>query len=226
MQGWALAWAAVLMGLAGLPHCVAMCSAPCAMAAPGPSRQWAFQVGRVAGYAAAGAVAAASAGVLREGVAMSAVLRPLWTLLHLAALAFALWLLWFGRWPVLVRGVRAAAPAAGGWQVLHGPLGALGSGSAGVAWIAWPCVLSQSALLVAALASTPAQGAVVMGAFATASAPALWLGPALRRRLARVRGGGVDAALSVRAAGLLIAGASAWALGHGLWERVAAWCGV
>jgi len=31
-------------------------------------------------------------------------------------------------------------------------------------------------------------------------------------------------AAAVRVAGALLAGSSAWALGHGVWERVLAWC--
>jgi uncharacterized protein len=183
-------------------------------------------VARVAGYAAAGAVAALGVGLLREGLAWSPLLRPLWTLLHLIALAFGLWMLWQGRWPVLLQRGPASPVAAGGWQRVVVPLR---SSAAGALWIAWPCALSQSALLVAALASTPQQGAAVMAAFAIASSPALWLGPALARGL-HVHGGalalGVNAAWPVRVAGACIALGSAWALGHGLWARVAAWCGL
>jgi sulfite exporter TauE/SafE len=229
MTGEALIIAAGLMGLAGLPHCVAMCAAPCAaVAGRGTASQPLFQLGRVTGYAAAGAVAAASVGALREGLAWSPVLRPLWTLLHLAALAVGLWMLWRGAWPAWLQR-RVAAPSASavaGWQRIAMPVRSVGMGAA---WIAWPCALSQSALLVAALASTPPQGAAAMAVFAVASSPALWLGPAVLRRV----GGGVGASGSaiaatwpLRAAGAFIAGGSVWALGHGLWTRVAAWCGL
>jgi sulfite exporter TauE/SafE len=232
MEGLVLAAAAALMGLAGLPHCAAMCAAPCAaVTARGGASQPLFQAARVAGYAAAGAVAAWSVGALREGLSFAPALRPLWTLLHLVALAFGLWMLWHGRWPALLQ--RASAPAddgtlPGGWQRIQGPAR---SACAGALWIAWPCALSQSALLVAALASTPGQGAVAMVAFAMASSPALWLGPLLLQRIAGPRGGAPNAALRtaawpMRAAGALIAAGSLWALGHGLWARVAAWCGL
>lgn len=229
MAAEALIAAAGLMGLAGLPHCVAMCAAPCAaVTRGGASAQPAFQVARIAGYAAAGAVAALSVGWLRDGLAWSPLLRPLWTLLHLLALAFGLWMLWQGRWPVLLRQHRAApsSSAASGWQRMA--VAPLRSAGAGALWIAWPCALSQSALLVAALASTPQHGAAAMAAFAAASSPALWLGPVVVRRL-RARGGalsfGADAAWPVRLAGGCIALGSAWALGHGLWAGFAAWCG-
>jgi uncharacterized protein len=229
MAAEALIAAAGLMGLAGLPHCVAMCAAPCAaVTRGGASAQPAFQFARIAGYAAAGAVAALGVGWLRDGLAWSPLLRPLWTLLHLLALAFGLWMLWQGRWPALLRQHRVAPPsAAGAWQRMA--VVPLRSASAGALWIAWPCALSQSALLVAALASTPQQGAAAMAAFALTSSPALWLGPVLVRRLGASAGAmtfGADAAWPVRVAGGCIALGSAWALGHGLWARVAAWCGL
>lgn len=215
LEGHAIVAAAALMGLAGLPHCVAMCAAPCAAVSRGSPCL--FQGARVVGYGAAGAVAAASVGALRDGLAWAPVLRPLWTLLHLAALAAGLWLLWRGRWPVLVRASPSPALPQG-WQRVSGPAR---SACAGAAWIAWPCALSQSALLVSTLASSAEQGAAAMAAFALASSPALWLGPALLQRFVRT---GSDGTLALRTAGALVAAGSAWALGHGLWERVAAWC--
>jgi hypothetical protein len=220
MDGWALVAAAALMGLAGLPHCAAMCAAPCAaVAGRGAASQPLFQAARVGGYAAAGALAAASVGLLRDGLALAPLLRPLWTLLHLAALAVGLWMLWQGRWPSFAqrRAPSSAAPA--GWQRIALPARSAG---AGALWIAWPCALSQSALLVAALGDTPGQGAAAMAAFALASSPALWLA-ALVARGTRAAGE-MAMAWGVRAAGGLLAAGSAWALGHGLWERVVAWC--
>jgi hypothetical protein len=84
-------------------------------------------------------------------------------------------------------------------------------------------------LLVAALASTPVQGAAAMAAFAVASSPALWMGPAVLRRVTGpvdASGAAVAATWPLRAAGAFVAAGSVWALGHGLWARVAAWCGL
>ena len=226
MEGFALIAAAALMGLAGLPHCIAMCAAPCAaLTRGGAASQALFQAARIAGYAAAGALAAASVATLREGLALSPALRPLWTLLHLAALAVGLWMLWQGRWPSMMqRATVTSLPVApAGWRRITVPVR---SASAGALWIAWPCALSQSALLVAALASSPGHGASAMAAFALASSPALWLGPLLVRRLRPAFSGTalVGAAWPVRGAGALVAIGSGWALGHGLWVRIAAWC--
>ena len=175
-------------------------------------------------------MAAASVGSLAPMGQAVAALRPVWTLVHMGALALGLFLLWQGRQPAWMErlgSARRQTVAADGrrWQVMRGPSR---SGAAGLAWVAWPCGLLQSALLVAALANTPWQGAGVMAGFAVASGAGLVLGPALWWRLAG--NGGVAAAVwlsparAVRLAGAALALASAWALGHGLWVRVLAWC--
>ena len=152
------------------------------------------RLARVAGYAAAGAIAASSVGVLAQLGQVSPVLRPLWTLLHCAALALGLWLLWHGRQPAwlenLGRGARQLAPqqgAQGGWQRLQGPARA---STAGLLWVAWPCGLLQSALMMAALANSAWGGGLAMAAFASASAAGLGLAPWLFARLTRGSGGG------------------------------------
>jgi len=229
MDAGALILATGLMGLAGAPHCAAMCAAPCAAAqracGSGRAVQPAFHAGRVLGYAAAGAVAASGAGAIQHWLAAVPVLRPFWTLLHLAALGLGLWMLARGRMPLWQRRVWAA-PDPGlqpvRWQRAKGPLR---SGVLGMAWVAWPCALLQSALLVALLANRAWEGAAAMTAFALASSPGLVVGPLLLQRIGRRGGAAVaEAAWPVRAAGLALAGGSAWALGHGLWLRVAAWC--
>lgn len=216
----ALLVSAVLMGLAGTPHCLAMCGAACAGITGGRARgAWPFHAGRLLSYAAAGAVAAAGVGALAAVGQAVAALRPLWTLVHVAALALGLFLLWQGRQPAWMAalGSTRTATAQGGWQAVRGPAR---RAAIGLAWAAWPCGLLQSALLVAALANTAWQGALVMAAFALASAAGLVFGPALWWRSA---GAGT---VAVRLAGAMLALASAWALGHGLWLRFAAWCGI
>ena len=236
----ALFFSAVLMGLAGTPHCLAMCGAACTAAAGGGRARnlLPFHLGRLMAYAAAGAVAAASVGSLAAMGQAVAALRPLWTLVHIAALALGLYLLWQGRQPGWMERLgRTRGPVTvdhrGGerWQVVAAPARSTGLG---LAWVAWPCGLLQSALLVAALANTPASGALVMAGFAGASAAGLWLGPALWWRLsggrpavgtAAARSSAIGApSTAVRWAGAALAAASAWALGHGLWMRFAAWC--
>ena len=93
------------MGLAGTPHCAAMCGAPCAAVTQRCGSQArhgllaGFTLGRLLSYAAGGAVVAASVGAVNVLGSMAPVLRPLWTLLHLAVLGLGLWLLFTGRQP-------------------------------------------------------------------------------------------------------------------------------
>ena len=226
----ALLLSAILMGLAGTPHCLAMCGAACIAASGGRQLGLAWlHLGRLLGYALAGALAAASIGSLAVLGQAVAALRPLWTLVHLAALVLGLYLVWQGRQPAWMerlgrpRATAAVAHRGSTWQAIQLPARQAGLG---LAWVAWPCGLLQSALLVAALANTPWHGALVMAGFAVASAAGLALGPALWLRLSggRSLGGALPATLAVRWAGAALALASAWALGHGLWMRVAAWC--
>jgi uncharacterized protein len=174
-------------------------------------------------------LAASSVGALTQLGQLSPVLRPLWTLLHCAALGLGVWLLWQGRQPAwlenLGRGTGRVAPQQaghGGWQRMQGPARAT---SAGLLWVAWPCGLLQSALVVAALANTPWGGAAVMAGFAVTSVAGLTLAP---WAFARLSGGGASAlqvnVWAVRLAGGALAGASAWALGHDLFHRIVAYC--
>ncbi|MCR5882436.1 sulfite exporter TauE/SafE family protein [Rhizobacter sp. J219] len=227
----ALVISAALMGLAGVPHCLAMCGGSSTGVIRACSRGNAghatlgFHLGRLAGYAAGGAVAASSVALLRQLGEAAPALRPLWVLVHLAVLGFGIWLVWTGRQPRWMQGQGRTLPpqlAAEGWQRVQGPARAAG---AGALWVAWPCGLLQSALMVATLAGSAASGAAVMAAFAVVSSAGLVAGPLVWMRL----GGGTTASLAtgqwaVRLAGAGLAAASGWALGHGLWARVVALC--
>lgn len=228
----ALIISAALMGLAGTPHCLAMCGAACTAVTGGRGaggRVVCFHLGRMTSYALAGAVASASVGVLASLGQATAVFRPLWTLLHVAALGLGLFLLWEGRQPDwmerLGRGRSSQATsdfASTGWKAMRGPAR---SAAAGLAWAAWPCGLLQSALLVAALANRPASGALAMAAFAGASSAGLLAGRAVWMGTAGARGRSLAATgWMVRLGGLALALASSWALGHGLWMRIWVWC--
>ena len=147
------------------------------------------------------------------------ILRPLWTMVHVAAFALGVWLAWTARAPAWLSG---ANPRVAAWvdakpiRIVR-RLPATGrAGLVGSCWAAMPCGLLQSALLVAALASGPWSGAMVMAAFASASALGLWLAPQLWSRLRGHGAGARAAAWSVRLAGVLLAVSSLFALWHGL----------
>jgi hypothetical protein len=65
-----------------------------------------------------------------------------------------------------------------------------------------------------------------MAGFALASAPGLIFGPWLLQRLLRGQNAAARERLAVRVAGLMLVLASGWALGHGVWHEVAAFCGL
>jgi uncharacterized protein len=222
----ALVLSALMLGLAGAPHCTAMCGAACAAATRGGrSAAWPFHLTRVAAYASAGALVAAGVGALSALGQLSPALRPLWTLAHAAALGLGLWLLWQGRQPAWLqhfgRAPTLAVPDAQGWQRMQVPLRA---SAAGAAWVAWPCGLLQSALVVAALANTATGGAAVMAVFAAATSAGLIVGPWLWQRLGGQGASRAVVVLATRTAGALLAAASAWALGRDVLPQVLAYC--
>jgi hypothetical protein len=219
-----LVLAGLAMGVASTPHCAIMCSTPCAAVTGGRAgASVGFHLGRLAGYMAGGAVAAASVTALGAWTRSVPALQPLWLLVHLAFLLLGLWWLVAGRMPTrLLRDGSVPlhfVPRRG--HVLR-------ASGIGLAWIAWPCGALQGALLLSALANGAAGGALVMGGFALGSLPALGAAPWLWRRLRSMTGttvgGDRSAAIGYRLAGLTLAASSVWALAHGLRERLAAFC--
>ena len=224
---WPLILAGLALGVAATPHCAVMCGAPCAALTQGGARESSgFHAGRLVSYTAGGALAAASVTLLGTWSQAVPALRPLWTLLHLGFLALGLWWLATGRQPAFLRR-SSAVPV----RVVGRHARSVRAGLAGLAWVAWPCAALQGALVLAALAGSAQGGALVMAAFALASAPGLAAAPWVWARLGAGRGakGGALAPRQVSALGFRVAGASlalvsGWALMHGLWERFAAWC--
>lgn len=230
----ALIATAGLMGLAGAPHCAAMCSAPCGAVArrcAGEHTRAALVGllgGRQLGYMVAGAAAAGGVAVFAALGELAPALRPLWAAVHVAVLGMGLWMLSTGALPAWLGRLRPPVTvAAAGWQPVagpkHMPMAPLRAGAIGTLWVAMPCGLLQSALLVAALANTPWHAAAAMGAFAATSSLGLSAVPALWSRLPA---GERAVGWAVRGAGALLVAASGWALGHGLWQRIAALCAV
>jgi len=217
---------AFVMGLAGAPHCAAMCGAACAGIAQSgsaarPSRAWAFQGGRLAGYSIAGAAVSSAAGGLSWMAQHTQALRPAWTLLHLAVLAWGLTLLVMARQPAWLDAIGRTV-----WSRVR-LLAARGSGTfaTGVLWAFMPCGLLYSALLVASLAGGVAEGALAMALFAGGSSTGLWLAPRLWS-WAREHGNRWRRDLGTRAAGAMLVATSAIALWTIVADRVAAWCGL
>ena len=214
----ALALTGLLMGLAGGPHCVAMCGGACASAglAGGARAVFAFHLGRLAGYAALGAAAAASVRGMGWLALETSALRPLWTLANVAALALGVYLLLRARQPAwLDRAARAVWARAQGGRLGAAPL------AVGLLWALMPCGLLYAALAVAALSGGPLDGALVMALFAVGSGIPLLLGPVLWLRL-RDRAG----QWGIRLAGLALAVSAGWGVWLGVAHESALLCAV
>ncbi len=233
-----LASTALLMGLAGGSHCLVMCAAPCgaltgqggAAQGAGQAVRWmprggvvrrtaAFHAGRLAGYAAAGALAALAMDSLAWLTQQTTALRPAWTLMHVAMMAWGLMMLVQSRQPAWVE--QAGRAVWGRVRPLVGaPAGVL---AAGFLWALMPCGLLYSALLVAALSGGPAEGALTMALFGIGSGVWLVSGPWVWSRL-RSRLDAARTQWGTRVAGGLLCGVAAWALWFDLIYTPSLWC--
>lgn len=225
-----LASTALLMGLAGGPHCIAMCAAPCSVVTGTPQvgapegagaeqrlhwvprggharRLAAYHLGRLAGYATVGAVAAMAMQSLAWLTQQTTALRPVWTLFHVAVLAWGVMMVLQARQPAWVENAGRAV-----WgrvrPLVQAPGGVFATG---FLWALMPCGLLYSALLVAALSGGIWQGALSMALFAAGSGVWLLAGPWLWLHL-RQRMDVLRANWGTRLAGLLLCGVAGWAL--------------
>ena len=263
-----LALTAAAMGLAATPHCATMCAALCAAGSRCSSvesgddapaargsvwhRTAPMLAGRLAGYSVAGALAALFyENLSRLGESMTW-LRPFWGMTQLFLLGLGLLLVVRGAFP------RAVVAWVESWRraaVTPSAVGVEGRGALrrfllALLWPAIPCGVLQAALLVAALSSSPLEGALVMLSFGLASLPGLLLGRGVWERLGRAwsRQGAqeLSAALPdgarpvrfaprvgtpawgetvpLRLAGLVLASTAAWWFFGPHWDAVRAWC--
>lgn len=224
MASYALAATALVMGLAGGPHCTAMCGAACAgivrIGQPSKLSPWVFQAGRLMGYSLAGAVAAELVGSLAWFTSQATALRPVWTLFHGAVLAWGLMLFALARQPAWVSDAGRAL-----WTKMRPLVGARGGlFASGALWSLMPCGLLYSALLVASLNGEAAGGALSMALFAAGSGAWLIAAPRLFRAL-RERADRMRKDWGTRVSGLLLAAAATFALWVDVAHRIAQWCG-
>ena len=230
---------ALLMGLVGGPHCLAMCAAPCHAVIQGhvqavqmhvvgvaelskTKASWSslqFHLGRLLGYGLLGACAAVAMEQIAWFSDRSSVLHPVWVLMHLAILAWGLLMLFQGQQPLWLEKAGRTV-----WSKVQ-PVLSIPGGTllAGAAWALMPCGLLYSAILVAALSGGAVAGAASMVAFAAGGA--LWLVVApyawrwLRGRVSQYR-----ATWGTRAAGGMLVAVSLWALWMDLIYRPSMWC--
>ncbi len=218
-----MAVSALVMGLVGGPHCVAMCGAACAgiarAAGPRSTRAlWTFQFSRLVGYSLMGALAGGTIQGLAWMGQQTAVIRPLWTMMHVAALLLGLILLLNARQPAFIDGWAQAV-----WRKTRPVMTALGAKAPvvlGVGWSLMPCGLLYSALLVASLTASALHGGVVMSAFAAGTMVSMVAAPWLLLKLKDARSGG----WGIRLAGLALMLLSGWALWMGITDPTGLWC--
>lgn len=237
-----LALTGLVMGLAGGVHCAAMCGAACAgvvrlssgpavMQPAGPlaasavatrsvaGATLALQAGRVLGYSAAGALAATAMQSLAWMTSQATALRPVWTMFHLALLAWGLMLLVLARQPGWLDGAGRAL-----WSRVQ-PLARAPGGllATGALWALMPCGLLYSALLVAALSGGALQGALTMALFAAGSAISIVIAPWLLLKV-HERANHWRQDWGTRLAGLVLAAVAGWAVWMDLMGRVGEIC--
>jgi sulfite exporter TauE/SafE len=218
-----MAITALFMGVVGGPHCVAMCGAACAgisRAAGERSTQalMTFQLSRLVGYALFGAFAAGSVHGLAWLGTNTAVIRPVWTMFHVAALLLGAVLIWQARQPAWIDQLGQSV-----WRKARPVLTRLGRKAPialGVAWALMPCGLLYSALLVASLSANAVEGATIMALFSIGTSISLTAGPWLLLKLR----GGQSGAWGIRLAGLALALTSGWALWMGVTNPTGLWC--
>lgn len=202
-------------GIAASPHCLLMCSAVQLGQLRGHPRgglrpMLALHAGRIAGYAALGAVAGGFGGVVlarlpdqRIGAALQ--------LLVAAALAL-----------VALGNLRVRhAPAVCCVAPQQGEPGTARMLLRGLAWAAMPCGLLYALLTLAVFAGSAWQGAALLAAFGAGTLPLLAAGGKLLATLARpdtVR------RLRVTAALLLVTAASAQLLVYAYGAALPGWC--
>lgn len=182
-------------------------------------RAVAFHAGRLAGYAVAGGLAAWAMDSLAWLTQQTVALRPAWTLMHVAVMAWGLMMVIQARQPQWVEQagrtvwarVRPLVSTPGGVLV------------AGGLWALMPCGLLYSALLVAALSGGPLEGAFSMALFGLGSGVWLVGGPLVWIRL-KARINATRADWGTRIAGGLLCVVASWALWMDLIYKPSLWC--
>ena len=197
-----------LVGLLGGTHCVGMCGGIVGALSMGAPARWsmhlAYNTGRIASYAAAGALAGALGAVSLTLEGQAPVRLVLYLLANLMLVALGLYLLGVTRalafteragqhlWRYIQPLTRRFLPAQTVQQAL--PLGIL--------WGWLPCGLVYSALTTALSAGSPGRGALLMLAFGIGTLPNLLLAGMLLARLNEF----VRRPLVRNASGLLVLG--------------------
>ena len=215
----ALIYSALLMGLAGGPHCVAICGAACTSFTQSPEKPHAiklYHLGRLCGYATLGGIATFAIQSIAWLSNYSSILHPLWTFFHVLVFFWGLLLLVYARQPIWVDQAGRKI-----WQHVK-KLSLIQGGHfyIGMLWALMPCGLLYSALIIASFNGNPLGGALSMAAFAIGSSVSLFFAPWLWLKLKT----NLVEPYGMRLAGALLSGASAWAIWMELSHNTKVWC--
>ena len=215
----ALIYSALMMGLAGGPHCVAMCGAACTSFTQSTEKPFAiyyYHFGRLCGYALLGAIATFAIQSIAWLSSYSAVLHPIWTFFHVLVFVWGLILIIYARQPVWIDQTGRSI-----WQYVK-KLSQINGGYfyIGMLWALMPCGLLYSALIISSFNGNPLGGALSMAAFAMGSAISLFFAPWLWLKLKT----NLVEPYGMRLAGLLLSAASAWAIWMSLTHNSNVWC--
>ena len=215
----ALIYSALMMGLAGGPHCVAMCGAACTSFTQSSDNAYAiyfYHFGRLCGYALLGAIATFAIQSIAWLSSYSAILHPLWTFFHVLIFFWGVILIIYARQPIWIdqagrriwQHVKKLSLIKGGYFYI------------GMLWALMPCGLLYSALIIASFNGNPLGGAMSMAAFAAGSAISLFFAPWVWLKLKT----SMVEPYGMRLAGLLLSSASAWAIWMSLTHNTKVWC--
>jgi sulfite exporter TauE/SafE len=175
---------ALALGLLAVPHCGSMCA--CQFAAPWLEKPLAFQLGRTIAYITGGAVAGGvSASVLGLAANGARIFQAMNWMLMVVLFFSAVLLLWRGQ-PLgaLVQQRIQLSPALQRRIGVAQKVSAASSLQAGLLWLFMPCGVLWAGLMLAYLAGSAFQGALVMAVFALTSGTGLQLFSRLRQTLA------------------------------------------
>ncbi len=212
---------ALLMGILGGPHCIAMCGTACAGVSQHQTRSniFSFYLGRVIAYALLGGLVATSAAGLAWLTSKTSALHPVWTFFHVFILVWGLHLLLSARQPSWIDDLAKYL-----WQWAHGVRKYYGGMFVtGLLWAFMPCGLLYSALLLASLTTSPAAGALTMAGFALGSSISLIIAPKLWHDIKQGRWG-LNEARGMRLAGLLLSVSAMFAIWHDLLHLTQVFC--
>lgn len=213
-----LTYSALIMGIAGGPHCVAMCGAACGALSQSNTRFsiTGYHFGRLCGYALLGAIATFAIQSIAWLSGYSKVLHPLWTFFHVFIFFWGVVLLTMGRQPVWVDRIGG-----GIWQQVK-KLSQFSHGHfyIGMLWALMPCGLLYSALIMASFNAEPIGGAISMAAFALGSSLSLLLAPWAWLKFKTK----VVEPYGMRLAGIFLSVASGWAIWMDVMHQNKIWC--